>query len=55
MKNMFDFSSWPAYATQQERELDQHIADFKDGLNDDCECGVCLELRELERRNYEQV
>ncbi len=43
------------YRTPTEREQDEHFFDFKDGLNDNCHCGLCQYWRELERKDLEAI
>lgn len=47
--------SYEAYRTRIERDMDEHWEDFKDGFNDDCDCSLCREWREQERRDLENV
>ncbi len=50
-----NFSLVYDYRTAQEKNQDEHFYDFKDGLNDDCDCGLCQYWREQESKDLENV
>lgn len=46
---------WDSMSTQEERDIEAHFEDFRDGLTDNCDCNNCKEWREQERRDLENV